>query len=209
MQNDARKQELIKAKLKELEALEATLDPRNLYEEDPDEPIEQQPQEPQEKFYDADQLIVAMWCETINSILQEVPMSRYKQIRLVSVRNRLLYEMDLQELIPPPEMVQPTAVVQEPEQQQEQQEQPQQAQQQPSEIPDVADPNYRDPTGDKDLEIISKKLKDIDSKEGLLEPKPEPEPEATGIKKLLGGFGSKKKPAERNVSDEHQPMSMG
>ncbi len=217
MQTDAQKQELIKVKLKELEALESSMSgnqqtapnqPINLYEEDGAEQIPETQQQPmmeqsQQKFYDADQLAVAMWSETINNILIDCPMSQFKMERLIYMRNRLLYEMNLEELIPMP---------------------PQQHVDQP---PSDDNQNYqesgenllnddlvepvmkRDMSGDKDLDIISQKLKDIDQKGGLLNPE-EPEPEQSGLERLLGGFGKgKKKPAERSVADEHQPMSMG
>jgi hypothetical protein len=199
MQNNAQKQEILREKLKELEQMQAEADQRqDLFEEN--EQDRQDLEQPQEKLYDIDQVMILMWNETITGILQDCPMSEYQQIRLMAMKNRLLHEMDLDEFIP--RIVEPEQVSEKPAASDEQGVVQ-------SDIVDVTEPQYRDTHGDKDLEIISQKLKDIDKKGGLLDPEV-PEPEPTGLKKLLGGFGSgKKKVVERTVSDEHQPTSMG
>jgi len=214
MQNDARRQELIKAKMQELKELAEEpiieSDPRDLYEED--EPFVEQepPSQPQEKVYDLDQVVVLMWCETVNSILQEVPMSEYKAIRLASVRNKLLYEMDLSEFIPrpqqqPQEPAEPeqTAVIQKPH------------------VPDIidlgddpAEPKFNN--NESSLDLISQKLRDIESKkETAQQPVVQPqqvEAEQSGIQKLIGNItgANKKKVDSKDVIDyTSKPMSMG
>lgn len=196
MLTDAQRQEQIKVKLKELQELEEHGDPRgDLFEDEvQDANAQVQSQPPQQKLYDADQLIVAMWSETITNILIDCPMSEYKQLRLSSMRNRLLYEMDMVELIPMPPQPQKEEV---PDQTPASEEPPHSANESPS----------RDTSGDKDLDIISQKLKDINGTGGLMAPE-EPEPEQSALQKLMGGFG-KKKPIERSVAEGHQPTSMG
>jgi hypothetical protein len=201
--NDAQKQELIKAKLRELAALEAELpkeQPMNLYEaEEPEQPQVQQAQyqeqqEPQQKYYDIEQMLVVMWAETVTATILEVPMSEFKRSRLMMVRDKLLYEMDLSEFV---------SKTEEPSQ-------PESApQSHEDEINDVVD-NMVDPKfseTNRDLDTISQKMKDIDSKEGLMQPEVEEE-EPTGLKKLLG-MGGKKKIIERSVDEKHQSSSMG
>jgi hypothetical protein len=140
-----------------------------------------------------------MWSETITSIVMEVPMSEFKQSRLLMFRDKLLHEMDLTELVPSSPPVQepipepePAPVIRN------------------NEIEQAMDSlvNPKFSTANRDLETISQKLKDIDSIDGLMQPEQEPE-EPSGLQKLLGGLGGKRKIVERTVDEKHQPSSMG
>jgi hypothetical protein len=61
---------------------------------------------------------------------------------------------------------------------------------------------------ENDLDLISKKMKAIDSPDGLLNKKEDEKPQDKGLKRFLPSFG-KKKPVDRDVSENHQPTSMG
>lgn len=202
MQNEAQKQELIKAKLRELAELEAQMPKQpqmDFYEEKGNpEPQPEQSEQPQQKYYDIEQLLVAMWSETVTDIILETPMSDFKRSRLMMVRDKLLYEMDLTELIPQSG------------QQQEPGQEPMPQQSHDDEIGQVVDDIVEPKFGEanRDLDTISQKLKDIDSKDGLMQPDAEEE-EPSGLKKLLGMGGGKKKPVDRAVDEKHQPSSMG
>lgn len=204
MQNEAQKQELIKAKLRELAELEAQMPkdqvPMNLYEQDETEPqqaqYQEQPQQPDQKYYDVEQVLVAMWAETVTATLVETPMSDFKRSRLMMVRDKLLYEMDLSEFVP--QTAQP---------QSEQPEQPPQSHEDEigQVVDDIVEPKFSE--ANRELDTISQKMVDIDSKDGLMAPEVEEE-EPSGLAKLLG-MGGKKKPIERVVDEKHQPSSMG
>ena len=201
--NEAQRQELIKAKLRELAALEAEMPKEqplpDIYE--PTEPqvqqaqYQEQPEAPQQKYYDVEQVLVAMWAETVTATLVETPMSDFKRSRLMMVRDKLLYEMDLSEFVPQQNVPEPA---QEP--------MPQSHDEEIGQVvDDIVEPKFSE--ANRDLDTISQKMKDIDSKEGLMAPE-EIEEEPTGLKKLLG-MGGKKKVIERSVDEKHQPSSMG
>jgi hypothetical protein len=209
MSNESQRQDMIKAKLRELAELEAQMpqqaEPQqppqkmNFYEQEEPAQIQQaqyqeQSDQPQQKYYDIEQVLVAMWSETVTSIALEVPMSDFKRSRMLMIRDKLLLEMDLSEFVP-----------QEPPQEQE----PVQHQQTRDEeigqvVDDIVEPKFNE--ANRDLDTISQKMKDIDSKDGLMQPEVEEE-EPSGFKKLLGM--GKKKQIERTVDEKHQPSSMG
>jgi hypothetical protein len=237
MQSNTQKEEIIRQKMAELEKLQSEVDSQQI---DDDDLYEADQQQDGQKTYTADQMLIIQCAETINNILQDVPLSRIKATRLVEARNYLLYLMNLVEFIP--EVMEQRLMEQAEKIKDEKptsagQQQPTMKQQQPTPsakpkppvksnevIQDSADyfdddddistvvDNLVEPEKPKksesDLEIISKKMKAIDSPEGLLTKKePEKVPDK-GLKRFIPTFG-KKKPIDRDVSDDHQPTSMG
>jgi len=219
MQTNAQKKEIIRLKMAELEKLtaEAENDARatkgaGSYGDSTN---------PQPKVYDGEQVLGIIWSENVTNILSEIQLPVLKAERLKQMRDYLLYHLDLAELIPSanpqqqqagyPQSQQPVArryPVQEPSEESIETEQETEYE---NEIDTVVD-NLVEPEpvkrADQDLDMISKKMKAIDSPDGLLNKEEEKPKEASGFKRFLPTFG-KKKPIDRDVSDDHQPISMG
>jgi len=198
MQTEAQRQAQINIKLKELAELEKQVSDTDLYEQNI--PQQQESNQPQQKYYDIEQLLVAMWSETLTSTVLEVPMSEFKKSRLLMIRDKLLYEMDLTELVP-------SEPVREPEPEPEMESIPvNHNEEMDRSIDSLVNPKFS--VANRDLDTISQKMKDIDSIDGLMQPEQEPE-EPSGLQRLLGGLGGKRKIVERAVDEKHQPSSMG
>jgi hypothetical protein len=177
-----------------------TVDSEETYPNEPEIPFEKQ------KRFDLDQMEAYALATALTDILDTVSLTPYQKTRILQARNWFMLDEGLVDFIPrPPQPQQPvTPPVQRPT--------PQQVQQFEEEIDRNMDVNprleYPGQGNDKaDLDAISKKMSDINSKEGLMA-KQEPEPEQTGIKKLLGGLGKKQVP-ERKIDEKHQTESMG
>jgi hypothetical protein len=162
--------------------------------------------EPREKFYNLDQLQIALCCETMLNILEGIPKPSLAATRLEQARIYLLYLGNMEEFLPPrqPPAGQRDAAAEQPIGQEDFFEE------EPA-IPDedrfgeIRDPLAMD-TQDKGLDEITAKLKALDDNTVMKKPE-EPKPESA-INRFIHKF-KPKEPEPKTVSAEHQPISLG
>jgi hypothetical protein len=163
------------------------------------EELEEPPEDPREKYYTPDQLQIALCGEALTTLATTLPDSLIRY-RVVQARNMLYYLGEMSEFIPRPAAPapQPAPTVEK-------------APAEPDEflldedrLVDAKD--AFSPDTNKELDIISAKLKDMD--EQTIMKKQEPVKKEAGIRGLIQKL-SMKKPAEAEVSAEHQTISLG